>query len=66
MLFRSPIVQRLHDEAQKALEAPDVKPKLLELDYGVIGGTPEQFAAMVKKGAETCARVIKAAGIQPE
>ena len=35
------IVQRLHDEAQKALEAPDVKPKLLELDYGVIGGTPE-------------------------
>ena len=60
------VVQRVHDEAQRALDAPEVKTRLVEQDYGIIGGTPEDFAAMVKKGAETYARVIKAAGIQPE
>lgn len=61
-----PVVARLHAEAFNALNAPEVYSKLVELDYGIIGGSPEEFAEMVKKGIQTYARVIKAAGIQPE
>ena len=61
-----PIVNRLNSEALKALNSPDVRDKFTEIDYGILGGTPEEFAAMVNKGIQVYARVIKAAGIQPE
>lgn len=61
-----PIVQRLHAEALKSLKSPEITEKLLGLDYGILGGTTEEFVELMKKGAETYARVIKAAGIQPE
>ncbi len=60
-----PIVSRLNAEALKALNSPEVHDKLTEIDYGILGGSPEDFAAMVSKGMQVYARVIKAAGIQP-
>jgi tripartite-type tricarboxylate transporter receptor subunit TctC len=61
-----PVVNRLNAEAVKALHASDVREKLAELDYGILGGTPEEFAAMVASAIPVFAKVIKAAGIQPE
>jgi tripartite-type tricarboxylate transporter receptor subunit TctC len=61
-----PIVNRLNAEAQKALNSPEVRDKLTELGYGILGGTAEEFAAMINKAVPVFARVIKAAGIQPE
>jgi tripartite-type tricarboxylate transporter receptor subunit TctC len=61
-----PIVSRLNAEAQKALNSPDVRDKFTEIDYGIIGGSPEDFVAMFNKGLKVYARVIKAAGIEPE
>jgi tripartite-type tricarboxylate transporter receptor subunit TctC len=61
-----PIVRRLHAETIKVLQSPEVSAKLVELDFGILGGSTEEFAAMMKKGAQTYARVIKAAGIQAE
>jgi tripartite-type tricarboxylate transporter receptor subunit TctC len=60
------IVGRLNREIVKALNAPDVRPKLEELGYTVIGGSPEQFAALIADGIERYGAIIKAAGIQPE
>jgi tripartite-type tricarboxylate transporter receptor subunit TctC len=60
------IVARLNREIVKGLNAPDVLPKLEELGYAVIGGPPEQFAALILDGIERFGAIIKAAGIQPE
>ena len=60
------IVARLNREIVKGLNAPAVLPKLEELGYAVIGGPPEQFAALIPDGIERFGAIIKAAGIQPE
>jgi tripartite-type tricarboxylate transporter receptor subunit TctC len=60
------IVARLNREIVKGLNAPDVLPKLEELGYAVIGGPPEQFAALIPDGIERFGAIIKSAGIQPE
>ena len=56
------IVARLNREIVKGLNAPDVLPKLEDLGYAVIGGPPEQFAALIPDGIERFGAIIKAAG----
>src|SRR5262249_49777118 len=60
------ITARLTTELVKALNAPDVKSKLEDNGMTVIGGTPEQFAALIEDGIARYGAIIKAAGIQPE
>jgi tripartite-type tricarboxylate transporter receptor subunit TctC len=60
------ITTRLNAEIVKALEAPDVVGKLDDNGMTVIGGTPEQFAALIEDGIVRYGAIIKAAGIQPE
>ncbi|MFL6798328.1 MAG: Bug family tripartite tricarboxylate transporter substrate binding protein [Xanthobacteraceae bacterium] len=60
------IVTRLNGEIIKALNATDVRPKLEELGYAVIGGSPEQFTALIGDGIERYGTIIRAAGIQPD
>lgn len=56
------IVARLNAEVNKALAAPAVGDKLPELGLQVAGGTPEQFAAHIKKEAARWADVVKRSG----
>jgi tripartite-type tricarboxylate transporter receptor subunit TctC len=60
------IVTRLNAEMGKALVAPDVTSKLDDNGMAVIGGTPEQFAALMQDGIARYGAIIKAAGIQAE
>ena len=60
------IVTRVNTEMVKALAAPDVVAKLDDAGMAVIGGTPEQFAALMQDGIARYGAIIKAAGIQPE
>jgi tripartite-type tricarboxylate transporter receptor subunit TctC len=62
----APIVTRLNQEMNKALHAPDVLPKLEDNGYAVIGGAPEEFAALMRDGVARYGAIIKAAGIKPE
>jgi tripartite-type tricarboxylate transporter receptor subunit TctC len=50
----------------KSLNAPDVHSKLEDNGMTVIGGTPEQFAALMQDGIARYGAIVKAAGIQPE
>jgi tripartite-type tricarboxylate transporter receptor subunit TctC len=50
----------------KALKAPDVVAKLEDNGMAVIGGTPDEFAALMKDGIARYGAIIKSAGIQPE
>jgi len=60
------VTTRLNTEIIKALEAPDVVGKLDDNGMTVIGGTPEEFAALIADGIVRYGAIIKAAGIQPE
>ena len=62
----TPIVSRLNAEIGKALNAPDAKQNFDANGYAVIGGTPQQFADLLKDGIKRYGEIIKAAGIQPE
>ncbi|MEA2965158.1 MAG: hypothetical protein QOI46_5256 [Alphaproteobacteria bacterium] len=60
------IVARLNIEMVKALNASDVRGKLEDNGMTVIGGTPEQFGALMQDGIERYGAIIKATGIQAE
>jgi tripartite-type tricarboxylate transporter receptor subunit TctC len=60
------ITARLNAEMLKALNAPDVLPRLHENGMAVLGGTPEEFRALIEDGIARYGAIIKAAGIQPE
>jgi tripartite-type tricarboxylate transporter receptor subunit TctC len=62
----APIVTRLNAELAKALGAPDVAPILDENGLAVIGGSPEQFAALIRDGIDRYGEIIRRAGVQPE
>jgi len=62
----SEIVTRLNIEMVKALNASDVRGKLEDNGMTVIGGTPEQFGALMQDGIVRYGAIIKATGIQPE
>lgn len=60
------LAARVNAELVKALRAPDVAAKLEDNAMTVIGGSPEEFAALLKDGIERYGAIIKTAGIQPE
>ena len=60
------IVTRLNIEMVKALNASDVRGKLEDNGMAVIGGTPEQFGALMQDGIVRYGAIIKATGIQAE
>jgi len=60
------ITMRLNAETLKALNAPDLLPRLNDYGMAVIGGTPEDFKALIEDGIARYGAIIRAAGIQPE
>jgi tripartite-type tricarboxylate transporter receptor subunit TctC len=60
------LVKQLNEAANKALQTPEVKDKLLSQGNEMGGGTPEQFAALIKSESIKWAKVVKDAKIDPE
>jgi tripartite-type tricarboxylate transporter receptor subunit TctC len=60
------IIDKLNAECNRILQMPDVKRRLDELGLEVQGGTPEQFAAFVKKEAGRLQKLIKDGALTPE
>lgn len=60
------IVQRLHDEVVKALASPDVKERFSKLGADAWTLRPEQFDAYIKEEIAGYAKLVKAAGLQPQ
>jgi tripartite-type tricarboxylate transporter receptor subunit TctC len=61
-----PIVERLHAETVRAINAPDVQEKLKGLGAEPVGNTPEQYTAFMQSEIAKWDKVIKAAGIKGE
>jgi tripartite-type tricarboxylate transporter receptor subunit TctC len=61
-----PIIDRLHSEIVRALNAPDVRERLQGLGADPVGNSPEQYTAFMQNEIAKWAKVIKAAGIKGE
>ena len=60
------LVRLLNTALNKALQDPDLREKIVSQGNEVGGGTPEQFAALIKTETPRWARVVKDARIEPE
>ena len=56
----------LNVTGNKALQDPDLREKITSQGNEVLGGTPEQFAALIKSETPRWAKVVKDAKIDPE
>jgi len=62
-----PIVERMHAELVKAVNAPDVRQKFAEqIDMEILGSTPAEFAAFQKAEQERWFKVIQDNGIKAD
>jgi tripartite-type tricarboxylate transporter receptor subunit TctC len=57
-----PIVERYNAELVRILKRPEVREKLTAIDFEVIGGTPEEFAALIKTEIVRWGEVIRKTG----
>ena len=62
----TPIANRLAAESKKALQQPDVAPKLDDLGLEIVGSTTEEFATMLRQDINAIGRLVKAIGLLPE
>ncbi len=61
-----PVLARLNTEIVKGLNSPDVRPKLEQSGLTVVPGSPEQFAALLKRSMELYEQAVRIAGVKPE
>jgi tripartite-type tricarboxylate transporter receptor subunit TctC len=59
-----PIVTRLNAEIDAILKQPDVVQKLNGAGFELVGGSPEQFGALIKSESDKWAPIIKSANIK--
>ncbi len=57
-----PIVKQLNAEINKVLKAPDVRAKLMSEGGDVLGGTPEQFASLLRTDLVRWGRIVRESG----
>jgi tripartite-type tricarboxylate transporter receptor subunit TctC len=60
------IITKLNTEINAALNLPDVRTKLEAAGIDIQGGTPQEYAALIKSDLAKWNKVIKQAGIVPE
>jgi tripartite-type tricarboxylate transporter receptor subunit TctC len=56
------VIARLNAEFNKALQQPDLRKKLGDEGADPVGGTPEQFAALIKEEIQRWGKVVKESG----
>jgi tripartite-type tricarboxylate transporter receptor subunit TctC len=58
------VLDKLHDETVKVLAMPEVRKKFDGLGLEIVGNTPAEFAAVIRKETPEWAKVIRDAGIK--
>jgi tripartite-type tricarboxylate transporter receptor subunit TctC len=61
-----PVLARLNAEFNKALAIPEVKSKLEDNGYRVVGGTPEAFGKRIADDIAFYGRIFKSVGVQAQ
>lgn len=58
------IIRRLNAETIKALSSPDLREKLIASGAEIVGGSPEEFAALIKAEIPKWAKLMKASSVK--
>jgi len=58
------VIRRLHGVAVSAARHPDVREKLIQLGYTIVGNTPEQFSDLIRTEIAKWTKVVKTAGLE--
>jgi len=59
----APIVARLNQAAVAALDDPEVKKRLTDLGYEIVGGSPDQLKALIARDYDAKGKLLRAANI---
>jgi len=62
----APILRAVNAAVLKAIAMPDVRQRLVDQGYDVQGGSPEEFAALIRSDVKRYSRVIREARIKVE
>jgi tripartite-type tricarboxylate transporter receptor subunit TctC len=60
----APVLARLNDEVNKAVQSPDLREKLLAQSYEPLGGTPERFAEAIRADMERFGKAARDGAIK--
>ena len=60
------IVKKIHAAVVRHLNAPDLKPRLAEMDFEVVANTPEEFGAFIRAEIPKFAKLVRDAGVKVE
>ena len=60
------VVSKLADEMRKSLAKPETRERMRQLGAQIVGDTPAQFAAFLKKDYARWSQVIKTSGVQAQ
>lgn len=61
-----PALLRLNEEINKALRLPEVREVLARAGIPAVGGTPEEFGAVIAAEARQMTALVKASGARVE
>jgi tripartite-type tricarboxylate transporter receptor subunit TctC len=61
-----PIIDRYNKEIVRILQQPEIRAKLIQLEFEVVASTPAEFAQWIKADTQLWGKVIKSAGVKPE
>jgi tripartite-type tricarboxylate transporter receptor subunit TctC len=59
-----PIVERLSAEIRRAIDSPEVKPRLAALGFEPVGNTPDAFAKQIREQLPKWEKLVRQAGIR--
>ena len=60
------VVAKLNDATVRALRSPEIRERMTQIGFDVVGGTPEEFGAFMKAEIERWTRVVERGGIKPD
>ena len=60
------VIAKWHADSTAVLALPDIRERVLQLGFDVVGNTPEAYAALVKNDIAKWQRVVKASGAKAD
>jgi tripartite-type tricarboxylate transporter receptor subunit TctC len=61
-----PVIERVNRELNAVLERPEVRERFATSGLQITGGTPEDFAGILRRDYDKYGRALQAAGVKPE
>jgi tripartite-type tricarboxylate transporter receptor subunit TctC len=60
------VVDRLHAELVRSVQAPDVRDNLLRQGTDIVASSPARFAQVIREDIAKWTKVVKATGVKPD